>query len=66
MFREVVRNAGLEIFAEVGIVIFILCFLLAVFQTVWMRRSAQEHAANLPLHDGSTLSNEPGGDHGHN
>ena len=49
MKREVVEAAGLEVFAEVGIIIFMVVFALVVARGFLMSKEKREAIASLPL-----------------
>lgn len=49
MKREVMENAGLEIFAEVGLILFILGFVFVIARVLLIKREEVEHLENLPL-----------------
>lgn len=49
MKREVVEGAGLEIFAEIGIIIFMVVFVLVVARGFLMPKEKREAIALLPL-----------------
>lgn len=49
MLREVVQNAGLEAFAEVGIIVFFISFVAVVGRTFLTRNRDLESVRNLPL-----------------
>ena len=52
MFREVMQHAGLEIFAEVGVLFFFGSFLMILALAMFGMSSAERHQAlNLPLQE---------------
>jgi cbb3-type cytochrome oxidase subunit 3 len=51
MIRDVMEEAGLEFFAEVGLIIFFVVFVLVTVRVLLMRKDRIEHAKNLPLED---------------
>ena len=52
MFREVMQNAGLEIFAEVGILFFVGSFVMILALAFFgMSNKEREHALYLPLQE---------------
>ncbi len=53
MNRDVMQSAGLEIYAEIGIVFFLVGFLLVLIRVGFMKKSEVEECGNLPLSDGS-------------
>jgi len=53
MSRDVMQGAGLEVYAEIGIVIFLIGFLLVVIRVALMKTSEAEECGNLPLADGT-------------
>lgn len=53
MNRDVMQGAGLEIYAEVGIIIFLIGFLLVLIRVAFMKKSEVEECGNLPLSDGT-------------
>lgn len=58
---DVVSGAGLHLYAEVALIIFLAVFLAIVVRVLFARRSRYEHEANLPLEDDAPPppSNEP-------
>lgn len=56
MKRDVMQNAGLEIFAELGIWIFFITFLVVAAKTFLTGKDRYEEAAELPLEDGVEVS----------
>ena len=55
MKRDVMETAGLEMFAEIAIVIFFVTFTIIVIRALLMRKSKIEHAKNLPLDEGEEV-----------
>lgn len=53
MKRDVMQAAGLETFAEIGILIFFATFLLVALRTLLSRNSKFDEASKLPLDDGT-------------
>ena len=53
MNRDVMQGAGLAIYAEVGIVIFLFAFLLVVVRVALMKKSEADECGNIPLNDGT-------------
>lgn len=53
MRREVVENANLSIFAEVGIVIFVIAFILVLIRVFFMKKSKEDELGRIPLDDGT-------------
>lgn len=51
MMRDVMQNAGLEIFAEVGLLIFFGVFLALMVRALMMRRGDVEEVSQLPLQE---------------
>ncbi|MBH24641.1 MAG: CcoQ/FixQ family Cbb3-type cytochrome c oxidase assembly chaperone [Myxococcales bacterium] len=60
MMREVMQNSGLELFAEIGLIIFFVAFVAIIIRAFTMRQDEEAHAANLPLDEGqpTTASQE--------
>ncbi|MEL6181975.1 MAG: cbb3-type cytochrome c oxidase subunit 3 [Myxococcota bacterium] len=52
MMREVMQNSGLELFAEIGLIIFFVVFVATVIRAFTMQREEVEHAERLPLDEG--------------
>ncbi len=52
MMREAMQNSGLEVFAEVGLALFVAAFLMMLVRVTFMTRHEVEHIQNLPLDDG--------------
>jgi hypothetical protein len=51
MKREVMESAGLEFFAEVGLILFVVGFLFVLIRVVLLKRDEVEHLESLPLDD---------------
>lgn len=51
MIRDVMQNAGLELFAEVGLILFLAGFVLAVVRVALMRKDESIQVGHLPLDD---------------
>lgn len=49
MKREVMESAGLEMFAEIGLVLFLLGFLFVIIRVVLLKSDEVEHLESLPL-----------------
>ncbi len=56
MKREVMENADLAIFAEVGIIIFMVVFLAVIVRVVFMSKSEADEIGRLPLEDGEVMT----------
>lgn len=55
MRRDVMQTAGLEMFAEVAIVLFFLAFAGIVLRTMLRRKDELVEIQNLPLFDGNEV-----------
>jgi hypothetical protein len=51
MRREVMEHAGLEIFAEIGLVLFVVGFLLILIRVLLLKGEQVEHLERLPLEE---------------
>ena len=51
MIRDVVENAGLEGFAKIGLIMFLIAFLLVVIRVLLMDSEEAKAKANIPLDD---------------
>lgn len=51
MIRDVVENAGLEGFAEIGLILFLVAFLFVVLRIVFLSKEQAEEHSKLPLDD---------------
>ncbi len=58
MRKEVIENAGLTAFAEIGLIIFVAVFLLIFLRAVFMKKDSVEHMGNLPLEDGMVVDSD--------
>ncbi|RDV37910.1 hypothetical protein DV096_12435 [Bradymonadaceae bacterium TMQ3] len=58
MRREIMEAAGLEAFAEVGLVLFLIAFALIVLRALFAQKEEIHHAQNLPLEDGTLNGQE--------
>lgn len=57
---DIMSGAGLSIYAEIALVIFLAAFVAIVVRTFApSRRRAMDEAARLPLDDGRTVSGPP-------
>jgi cbb3-type cytochrome oxidase subunit 3 len=52
MLRDVIAGSGLQLFAEVGLVIFLVTFLAVAVRVLSRRRGHYDQVARIPLHDG--------------
>ena len=52
MERDVISDANLEVFAEWGLIIFVVVFILIIIRAVFMKKDRVEHMEKLPLDDG--------------
>lgn len=57
---DVVSASGLQVYAEIALLIFFLVFLAITVRLVASRRRSWDHAANLPLEDDDPSSTAPG------
>lgn len=55
MRRDVMEAAGLEIFAEIAVVIFVITFLALVLRTLLRRKESMDEIAQIPLDDGTEV-----------
>jgi hypothetical protein len=53
MNRDVMQSAGLEIYAEIGIILFVFAFVLVLARVVFMKNSEAQECGNIPLEDGT-------------
>jgi hypothetical protein len=51
MIQRVVENSGLEWFAVVGLILFLIAFILVVIRVVLMDSDEANRRANMPLDD---------------
>ncbi len=51
MIRDVLSASGLELWAMIGLVIFVVVFILVVWRTWKMPRKKVDEYSNLPLED---------------
>ncbi|MGM0558103.1 MAG: hypothetical protein ACQEVA_17085 [Myxococcota bacterium] len=58
MKREVVEAAGLEFFAELGLILFLLGFVSVLIRVALLKRDEVEHLESLPLDDSSGTPGE--------
>ena len=57
---DIMSGAGLSIYAEIALVIFLAAFVAIVVRTFApSRRRSMDEAARLPLDDGRTVSGPP-------
>ena len=53
MFKEVVRDAGLSSFAEIGLIFFVVAFaMILILAFFGMSERARDEVSRLPLADG--------------
>lgn len=55
MNRDVMQAAGLEVYAEIGIVIFVVAFALVLARVYLMKKSEANACGNIPLDDGTEV-----------
>ena len=56
---DVVSGAGLHIYADIALVIFLAVFVAILARVMFTKRSHWEHELNLPLEDDDTSPNTP-------
>lgn len=59
MRREVMEAAGLEIYAEIALIIFVVVFIGIFIRAFLMRKDRLDQIAHLPLDDGSEQEVQP-------
>ena len=59
MEREVIDNADLAHFAEIGLVIFVIVFVLIILRVVFMKKDYSDKMKNMPLDEGQQDQNNP-------
>jgi cbb3-type cytochrome oxidase subunit 3 len=55
MKRDVMQAAGLEMFAEVAIIIFFAVFIMIALRTLLSGKHQFDEASNLPLDEGTEV-----------
>ena len=58
MKREVIQAADLSVFAEIGIIIFMVVFVLVVAKGFLMPKEQRDLLSQLPLGDSPSMSDE--------
>ncbi|MFU8807283.1 MAG: hypothetical protein ACNA8W_25970 [Bradymonadaceae bacterium] len=58
MRKDVMEHAGLAIFAEVALIIFVVVFILIAVRAIFMRREESRYLAHLPLEDGPNIEQD--------
>lgn len=58
MRKDVMEHAGLEIFAEIGLIIFVLVFIAIFLRAAFMRRESIDYLSNLPLEESGEREEE--------
>ncbi len=58
MFKEVVRGLETGDLAIIGLLAFVVAFLLVTLRVVLMKKSEREHHKNMPLHDSEDVQEE--------
>lgn len=53
--RDVMQNAGLASFAEIGIVLFFVAFALVAVRILLTRKTNYQELAHLPMDDGNEV-----------
>lgn len=53
MRREIMEASGMEAFAEIGLILFLIAFILIVLRAVFAKKDEIHHAEHLPLEDGT-------------
>jgi len=57
MMRDVMQNAGLVGFAEIGLILFFVAFALVIIRTMALTTDEEcEEALNIPLDEGSPVT----------
>ena len=51
MLRDVVENAGLEGFAEIGLILFLIAFVLVIARIVLIDKDEAAEHSRMPLDD---------------
>ena len=51
MRKDIMENADLSAFAEVGLILFVIAFIAIFLRAFFMRRETVEHLQQLPLED---------------
>lgn len=59
MRKEIVENAGMTSFAEIGLIIFVIVFLAIFLRAILMNKDDVKHLENLPLEDGQDQQLSP-------
>lgn len=52
MNRDVMQAAGLSVYAEIGIICFVIAFALMMARVYWMKQSEAAECGAIPLEDG--------------
>ncbi len=52
MERDVIADAGFTQFAEIGLIIFVVVFILIIARALFMKKERAEEMEVLPLEDG--------------
>ena len=55
MKRDVMQAAGLEMYAEIAIIIFFVTFLAIALKILLSKKGAFDEVANLPLDEGTEV-----------
>ncbi len=58
MRRDIMENAGLTFFAEIGILLFVVVFAAILIRTLLMKKENVDHAKSLPLESGEVNDQE--------
>ncbi len=61
MKREVMESAGLEIYAEIGLILFVLGFLFVLIRVLLLKDDEVEHLEKLPLDGDAATGTQQGG-----
>ncbi len=56
---DVVAGAGLHIYADIALIIFLAVFVAILARVMLAKRSTWEHEANLPLEDDTAFPETP-------
>lgn len=56
MKRDVMQAAGLEVFAEVAVIIFFVTFTVVALRVLLANKASLEHVSSLPLDEGTEVS----------
>ncbi|MBA2664734.1 MAG: hypothetical protein H0U74_20775 [Bradymonadaceae bacterium] len=58
MRKDIMEHAGLAIYAEIALIIFVAVFVMIILRAILMRREHSQFLSRMPLEDGLTVEQD--------